>query len=89
MSSQHPQDVLLAQFSLYLHKNGLKPDRFHLYFRFFAYERVAGPTTEPIPENTANTIPPTPSWPNTRCDAQCCYTFDHCSLTVTDIQLTL
>ena len=25
-SSHHPQDVLLAQFSLYVHKGGLKPD---------------------------------------------------------------
>ena len=29
-SSHHPQDVLLAQFSLYVHKGGLKPDLFHL-----------------------------------------------------------
>ena len=29
-SSHHPQDVLLAQFSLYVHKGGLKPDSFHL-----------------------------------------------------------
>ena len=28
-SSYHPQDVLLAQFSLYVHKGGLKPDSFH------------------------------------------------------------
>ena len=28
-SSHHPQDVLLAQFSLYVHKDGLKPDSFH------------------------------------------------------------
>ena len=28
-SSQHPQEVLLAQFSLYVHKDGLKPDSFH------------------------------------------------------------
>ena len=27
-SSQHPQKVLLAQFSLYVHKGGLKPDSF-------------------------------------------------------------
>ena len=27
-SSHHPQAVLLAQFSLYLHKSGLKPDSF-------------------------------------------------------------
>ena len=29
-SSHHPQEVLLAQFSLYVHKSGLKPDSFHL-----------------------------------------------------------
>ena len=28
-SSHHPQEVLLAQFSLYGHKGGLKPDSFH------------------------------------------------------------
>ena len=32
-SSHHPQEVLLAQFSLYVHKGGLKPDSFH----FFVY----------------------------------------------------
>ena len=30
-SSHHPQEVLLAQFSLYVHKGGLKPDSFHFY----------------------------------------------------------
>ena len=30
-SSHHPQEVLLAQFSLYVHKGGLKPDSFHSY----------------------------------------------------------
>ena len=29
-SSHHPQEVLLEQFSLYVHKGGLKPDSFHL-----------------------------------------------------------
>ena len=29
-SSHHPQEVLLAQFSLYVHKGGLKPDSFHI-----------------------------------------------------------
>ena len=29
-SSHHPQEVLLAQFSLYVHKGGLKPNSFHL-----------------------------------------------------------
>ena len=28
-SSHHPQEVLVAQFSLYVHKGGLKPDSFH------------------------------------------------------------
>ena len=28
-SSHHPREVLLAQFSLYVHKGGLKPDSFH------------------------------------------------------------
>ena len=30
-SSHHPEEVLLAQFSLYVHKGGLKPDSFHFY----------------------------------------------------------
>ena len=34
-SSHHPQEVLLAQFSLYVHKGGLKPDLFH-FTDFFA-----------------------------------------------------
>ena len=32
-SSHHPQEVLLAQFSLYVHKGGLKPDSFHFLFK--------------------------------------------------------
>ena len=35
-SSHHPQEILLAQFSLYVHKGGLKPDSFH----FFQLARV-------------------------------------------------
>ena len=31
-SSNHPQEVLLAQFSLYVHKGGLKPDSFYFIF---------------------------------------------------------
>ena len=30
-SSHHPQVVLLAQFSLYVHKGGLEPDSFHFH----------------------------------------------------------
>ena len=32
-SSHHPQEVLLAQFSLYVHKGGLKSDSFHFIFK--------------------------------------------------------
>ena len=35
-SSHHPQEVLLAQFSLYVHEGGLKPDSFH----FFLFKSV-------------------------------------------------
>ena len=37
-SSHHPQEVLLAQFSLYVHKGGLKPDSFH-FLVAFVFER--------------------------------------------------
>ena len=30
--SHHPQEVLLAQFSLYVHKGGLKPDSLHFFY---------------------------------------------------------
>ena len=33
-SSHHPQEVLLAQFSLYVHKGGLNPDSFHFFTLF-------------------------------------------------------
>ena len=33
-SSHHPQEVLLAQFSLYVHKGGLKPESFHFIFTY-------------------------------------------------------
>ena len=36
-SSHNPQEVLLAQFSLYVHKGGLKPDSFHLVQRWLCY----------------------------------------------------
>ena len=36
-SSHHPQEVLLAQLSLYVHKSGLKPDSFHFHNNFFAH----------------------------------------------------
>ena len=34
-SSHHPQEVLLAQFSLYVHKGDLKPDSFHFLSRYY------------------------------------------------------
>ena len=34
-SSHHPQEVLLAQFSLYVHKGGLKPDSFNFIYLAF------------------------------------------------------
>ena len=37
-SSHHPQEVLLAQFSLYVHKGGLKPDSFH----FISFPSMSG-----------------------------------------------
>ena len=39
-SSHHPQEVLLAQFSLYVHKGGLKPDSFHLYLNITGCEDI-------------------------------------------------
>ena len=33
-SSHHPQEVLLAQYSLYVHKGGLKPDSFHFFYMY-------------------------------------------------------
>ena len=40
-SSHHPQEVLLAQFSLYVHKGGLKPDSFHFYFYHYHFMGTA------------------------------------------------
>ena len=40
-SSHHPQEVLLAQFSLYVHKGGLKPDSFH-FGLFECYRQKIG-----------------------------------------------
>ena len=39
-SSHHPQEVLLAQFSLYVHKGGLKPDSFHFISRVMIITEV-------------------------------------------------
>ena len=41
--SHHPQEVLLAQFSLYVHKGGLKPDSFHFIYRIRCYIKIRIP----------------------------------------------
>ena len=45
-SSHHPQMVLLAQFTLYVHKGGLKPDSFHLtnIFQIIPANRTRSPS---------------------------------------------
>ena len=40
-SSHHPQEVLLAQFSLYVLKGGLKPDSFHFICPKFVNQQLA------------------------------------------------
>ena len=37
-SSHHPQEVLLTQFSLYVHKSGLKSDSFHFISKGFQHQ---------------------------------------------------
>ena len=37
VSSHHPQEVFLAQLSLYVHKGGLKPDSFHFHFTHMCF----------------------------------------------------
>ena len=49
-SSHHPQEVLLAQFSLYVHKGGLKPDSFH--FISFAWCVQGGTDVIPLSSQT-------------------------------------
>ena len=39
-SSHHHQEVLLAQFSLYVHKGGLKPDSFHFHYGRMCFKSV-------------------------------------------------
>ena len=51
-SSHHPQEALLAQFSLYVHKSGLKPDSFHFTSESDVRHQILtykdGPRTERI-----------------------------------------
>ena len=43
MSSHHAQEVFLAQFSLYVHKGGLKPDSFHFILHSRSVFYTPGP----------------------------------------------
>ena len=38
--SHHPQEVLLAQFSLYVHKSGLKPDSVHFLAQYVIHVEI-------------------------------------------------
>ena len=48
-SSHHPQEVLLAQFSLYVHKGGLKPDSFHFILPTQQTQTICKTFIEPRP----------------------------------------
>ena len=63
-SSHHPQEVLLAQFSLYVHKSGLKPDSFPSYFQVSSLSLHDGalvPISGDV-EPMLATIKPTPGY---------------------------
>ena len=57
-SSHHPQEVLLAQFRLYVHKGGLKPDSFHLYVQKCSNTPVIRSLIHPFIFTSATTPPP-------------------------------
>ena len=50
-SSHHPQEVLLAQFSLYVHKGGLKPDSFHFISSCTLFKELSWETLSQRREN--------------------------------------
>ena len=52
LSSHHPQEVLLAQFSLYVHKGGLKPDSFHFIYQ--THISAGRPAADDNIKNTSN-----------------------------------
>ena len=54
-SSHHPQEVLLAQFSLYVHKGGLKPDSFHFILMLAHMQR--GTKHDTVTQYVANISP--------------------------------
>ena len=53
-SSHHPEEVLLAQFSLYVHKGGLKPDSFH----FILFSVTVCSEQETIPTKQTRDLDP-------------------------------
>ena len=61
-SSHHPQEVLLAQFSLYVHKGGLKPDSFHFisYLQYITLISFCGQNAFCRKGKTWHCIPPPP-----------------------------
>ena len=44
-SSHHPQEVLPAQYSLYVHNSGLKPDSFYFFYTISLYPQLIWPFT--------------------------------------------
>ena len=67
-SSHHPQEVLLAQFSLYVHKGGLKPASFHFrlaYHSWAIYWRWANP------EQSVDELNESPCWACKRVPQSC------------------
>ena len=56
-SSHHPQEVLLAQFSLYVHKGGLKPDSFHFFAVMGSRSCPSGPVFSYKSQMTITTNP--------------------------------
>ena len=53
-SSHHPQGVLLAQFSRYVHKGGLKPDSFH--FESIMRKFTSVPTTTTLSVHVSDSL---------------------------------
>ena len=60
-SSHHPQEVLLAQFSLYVHKGGLKPDSFH-FISFCGWDETTLSTKICMPNFRYNSVTMTCYW---------------------------
>ena len=58
--SHHPQEVLLAQFSLYVHKGGLKPDSFHFIFISNTFSSLLLKLENTMMHTTSPPPPPSP-----------------------------